>query len=795
MKIEEFREQVNERVKFNAARLIEGQTLNEMLNLAADTMEDVYDQVKSGIKSEATQANAPTPYDAVTYPDGLFETYVVRTPLTMPNSWGSSVTQAELDANFVFFDVKNGVVTKVLSAKAKADPAKIVTWTATTFASGSQVLYDGKIWESNSSTTATDIPGISSKWVEKTGAGNDDVAIVLDSFLDLKNYSDKTNINTKGSVLGTLQNDNTVIDELRNFATVLNVPTGGKQKVYLKYLRLINALYNSRTSVLGIKADSTKVVIRSAQTVVGDTVVKEYIYDVSQYQYISISYDAREEFTGFFFNAEYQDAPTEDSVKKYIDQNNSVLKSFIGSKTNILAVTNETIQLNKTVNYKNTLEGDANRWVMKDVLVQGRTKMYLKYRPSVNADSTQFPAVVGVYTSGIGVNFVPSSGSYPPTVTEYILDVSKFDKISFTGYMLWQEFECYFFDESPTNIEDSVKKLIDKNFNIIQNRKIHLYDLGFRESNSADVNSEIFNNALLKMDEVYKDIILPEGNYKVNSINYRNRANIIGQGQNTVLQSTKAEPIFKLDSVHGKNRIEYKNLLLIGTSGNANQGGYIGDFIMNGNDIGTKAFEMNAMAYTLFERIYMTNFTDVCFDAKGVLLCDFNDVQFTRTPKGIVSTDLPPYYSNLVTFKNCRFRYLSNIAVDWNNGTGIHFLMCDLSAVGTSGNSATGMFKMAGASTESTVNGVNFTFDKCWGEQNKGGFLISDESVNGRSSIRDCNFGAVEITAIIQNNNRLLIDTSNVPNVTTRNNAKTIVLNSIVRGHTEEGSSIYTVLG
>ena len=68
--------------------------------------------IRSGIKDTATQSNAPTPYDAVTYPDGLFETYVVREPLTMPNSWGYAVTQAELDVNYVYFDVRNGNITK-----------------------------------------------------------------------------------------------------------------------------------------------------------------------------------------------------------------------------------------------------------------------------------------------------------------------------------------------------------------------------------------------------------------------------------------------------------------------------------------------------------------------------------------------------------------------------------------------------------------------------------------------------------------------------------------------------------
>lgn len=70
------------------------------------------------ITGTATQSNAPTPYDAVTYPDGLYESYKVVEPITSPNNWGNlTVTQTELDENTVFFNVENGVVTKFISAK------------------------------------------------------------------------------------------------------------------------------------------------------------------------------------------------------------------------------------------------------------------------------------------------------------------------------------------------------------------------------------------------------------------------------------------------------------------------------------------------------------------------------------------------------------------------------------------------------------------------------------------------------------------------------------------------------
>lgn len=105
-------------------------------------MDERIDDAKSGIKGNATQANAPTPYDAVTYPSGLFETYQVRTPLTMPNSWGSAVTQAELDANYVFFDVRNGVISKEVSLKPTADLSATLNPLGTTKAPQEKAVAD-----------------------------------------------------------------------------------------------------------------------------------------------------------------------------------------------------------------------------------------------------------------------------------------------------------------------------------------------------------------------------------------------------------------------------------------------------------------------------------------------------------------------------------------------------------------------------------------------------------------------------------------------------------------------------
>ena len=81
----------------------------------------------SGIKGIATQTNAPTAYTLSTYPNGLFEKWEVTAPLTLPNNWGDiAVTQAELDANFVYFMVENGIVTKHLSLKPQVTKDEII---------------------------------------------------------------------------------------------------------------------------------------------------------------------------------------------------------------------------------------------------------------------------------------------------------------------------------------------------------------------------------------------------------------------------------------------------------------------------------------------------------------------------------------------------------------------------------------------------------------------------------------------------------------------------------------------
>jgi len=89
-----------------------------------------------------------------------------------------SITQSTLDLTVkvnvsdVINTLTSSETTKPLSAaQGKILNEKIAkgitTWTAIVFASGDQVNYLGKDWVSNAATLSTDIPGTSTKWVER----------------------------------------------------------------------------------------------------------------------------------------------------------------------------------------------------------------------------------------------------------------------------------------------------------------------------------------------------------------------------------------------------------------------------------------------------------------------------------------------------------------------------------------------------------------------------------------------------------------------------------------------------
>ncbi|MDE5507771.1 hypothetical protein KRE40_03780 [Elizabethkingia meningoseptica] len=99
-------------------------------------------------------------------PNTGYYRYVVSSAGTYSNvSPSITVTDQELDENYVFISVKDGVSQKELSKKPNS---KIQTWESRVFYKGSQVYYDGAIYEALVNTSPTDIPGYSPSWNLKT---------------------------------------------------------------------------------------------------------------------------------------------------------------------------------------------------------------------------------------------------------------------------------------------------------------------------------------------------------------------------------------------------------------------------------------------------------------------------------------------------------------------------------------------------------------------------------------------------------------------------------------------------
>ena len=87
-------------------------------------------------------------------------------PLTLANFGNITVSQSEIDENFVYIYVKDGIFSKEITKKP-ISTSKIVTWEATSYVEGTQVIKSGKIYESTDNVLSSDIPGSSNKWLEK----------------------------------------------------------------------------------------------------------------------------------------------------------------------------------------------------------------------------------------------------------------------------------------------------------------------------------------------------------------------------------------------------------------------------------------------------------------------------------------------------------------------------------------------------------------------------------------------------------------------------------------------------
>ncbi|MBB4806733.1 hypothetical protein HNP38_002029 [Chryseobacterium defluvii] len=141
-----------------------------------DTKQQVDEKIAkvqaTAIKGKANPASNPTPYNATTYPNGLYEKWEVDTAGTYTNFKDASnnaivVTADHLNDKLVTISVSNGISKLDL---VTLPSTKIETWSAQSYPSGKQVFHNQKIYESNAAATSANIPGQSSVWIEKAGS-------------------------------------------------------------------------------------------------------------------------------------------------------------------------------------------------------------------------------------------------------------------------------------------------------------------------------------------------------------------------------------------------------------------------------------------------------------------------------------------------------------------------------------------------------------------------------------------------------------------------------------------------
>lgn len=177
--------------------------------------------IMSGIKGEATPSSSPTAWSSGD-PE-LFEKWDVKTAGTYTNFKDNStptpqsivITADDLKDNFVQIWVTNGVSQKALSAKP--DVASIIeTWTAQSYVGLVQVAYNNKVYELPLGQTAasTDVPGTSTKWVEKIGGGSESVKVTFNSVIKFDKSRKYSVINQAGDINITYDPSGTVKDSM-----------------------------------------------------------------------------------------------------------------------------------------------------------------------------------------------------------------------------------------------------------------------------------------------------------------------------------------------------------------------------------------------------------------------------------------------------------------------------------------------------------------------------------------------------------------------------------------------------
>ncbi|WP_312306241.1 hypothetical protein [Chryseobacterium sp.] len=277
---------------------------------------------------------------------------------------------------------------------------------------------------------------------------------------------------------------------------------------------------------------------------------------------------------------------------------------------------------------------------------------------------------------------------------------------------------------------------------------LDLATLGLKESNTAEQNTTIINQAIEsqagKSDA--KHIKFPGGQFKVNEIKLKPGTAISGAGYiHTRLytdEGSTARTIFRQDDGQAA-RGSIRDIFV--DARNTTEGGI---YLNNTYD-----FQISNLV------LYCTKQFGIWH--RGGLCHSIENVYFMGADIGVKTTHLTAMATNLIVYNRLFFVKQVKKCVELNEGSNYCFTSCIFEDSGTSGDDSTGGVHAIGLSPNG--EGVDVTFNNCYSEGVRGGFIYKIENCYGNSAIRDCmlynggNGAGIITNAVVNFNSRLLI--------------------------------------
>ncbi|MDF2931206.1 MAG: hypothetical protein K0R36_537 [Chryseobacterium sp.] len=796
---------------------------------------EVESMVQSGIKGVA---KPNTPYDPITNPyptpwvtgnSPLYEKYDVNLPGTYMNFRDVNdedivVTQTDLDLNEVQIWVKNGVSEKILKAMPQAS-VNIRKWedlqpSDFPLNEGSQVIYENAQWmvDEGKTSLSTDLPSEDSLiWIAIGGTGSkvENLEKAARSFLSGATTEDVL-YNSTNATAGSLKDDGTVTNQGTDaYNKVINIDLANAIHVQIKCYP-IQSDFSEYAMFVGVRANGDKVELLPTQP--NNSIFGTWEFDVTNFISGKVCYNYTfGESTTLVTVTKPAYGAKEDAIKLYVDDSTADIKKSLDYFLKQYEYTNP-VFADINTRQPGALRNDnivlydpqtaITLYTILNVPTNGRKKLeYNAVRPrqTVGNNTLTYPTIVGKRADNSLQILLPASiiTNNEPQINNEI-DVQNFVSVSICYSVLSDSPTFRLYDEKYISVSlNNVKSYIDS-ITIMTRSSIDLYSKGLRESNTIEQNTTIFNNAFTEAKAMRKHLIAPEGIYPLANVQMKAGVNLLGQDNKTIFRNNTATPTFVLTQAESQTYIEVNQLPLAAEF--CNQGVEIGHFIISGAGVATKGMVLNNMASSTFERIYMTGFTDVCLDMKGVLASNFNDCQFIKSANGMRGTisDNGLYWANHMNFTNCKLSYVSGLAVDWSYGAGVFFTGCDFSAIGSAGNLNTGVFKLRNMSQENTqygITGIDLALKNTWSEQLYGGFYIDVEACNGRTLISDSNilksYNVGDMAKGILNKGckvSVLYSTIRGFGIDTSNSGITKVIDSTIESHAETTGGKYIVV-